>query len=103
MWLLTKGSVSIRIETTATNRGSRRLASLAQGTTVGEMALIEDGNRSATIVANEDVTCLELSKAGYHEILAKHPGIAVKLFGNLLREMASRIRDNHVDLRETVS
>ena len=102
MWLLMKGSVSIRIATDDT-RGTRRLASLAQGTTVGEMALIEDGKRSATIVANEEVECLELSKAAYREILDQHPAIAAKLFGNLLRELASRIRDNHVDLRETVS
>ena len=102
MWLLTKGSVSVRIATDDP-RGTRRLASIAQGTTVGEMALIESGTRAATIVANEDVECLELSKAAYREILDQHPAIAAKLFGNLLREMASRIRDNHIELREAVS
>lgn len=102
MWLLTKGSVSIRIATDDA-RGTRRLASLAQGTTVGEMALIEDGRRSATIVANENVECLELSKAAYREILERHPAIAAKLLGNLLREMTARIRDNHLELREAVS
>ncbi len=102
MWLLMKGSVSIRIATDDA-RGSRRLASLAQGTTVGEMALIEDAKRSATIVANEDVECLELSKGAYRDILERHPTIAAKLLRNMLREMAARIRDNHVDLREAAS
>ena len=41
--------------------------------------------------------------AAYREILDQHPAIAAKLFGNLLREMASRIRDNHIELREAVS
>lgn len=102
MWLLTKGSVSVRIATDDA-RGTRRLASLAQGTTVGEMALIEDAKRSATIVANEDVECLELSKVGYCELRERHPAIAAKLFANLLREMTARIRDNHIELREAVS
>ena len=102
MWLLMKGSVSIRIAANDA-RGTRRLASLAQGTTVGEMALIEEGRRSATIIANEEVECLELSKAAYRDILGRHPAIAAKLLCNLLREMTARIRDNHIELREAVS
>ncbi len=103
MWLLLRGSVSIRIETEDRGRLGRRLASLAQGTTAGEMALIEGGIRSASIIANEDVVSLELCDANYREMLAQHPAIAAKLFGNLLTEMAARIRASHIDLREAVS
>ena len=102
MWLLMNGSVSVRIATNDA-RGTRRLASIAQGTTVGEMALIEDAKRSATIVANEDVEAFMLSKVAYRGLLKLHPAIAAKLLANLLRELAARIRENHIDLREAVS
>jgi anti-anti-sigma regulatory factor len=103
MWLLMRGSVSVRIETADPAHRGRRLASLAQGTTVGEMALIECGIRTASIIANEDVVGLELCDRSYNELLRDHPAIAAKLFGNLLMEMAARIRASHVDLAEAVS
>jgi MFS superfamily sulfate permease-like transporter len=103
MWLLMRGSVSVRIDTPDPGRGGLRLASLAPGTTVGEMALIECGIRTASIIANEDVVALELQDGGYRELLAEHPAIATKLFGNLLMEMAARIRASDIDLRQTVT
>jgi len=36
---------------------------MGAGTTVGEMALLEVGKRSASVVCDEDVECYELSRA----------------------------------------
>src|SRR5262245_14852404 len=82
MWLITKGSVDIRLRG-FDQRGSRRIASLGAGTTVGEMALIERTTRSADIIAAEDVECWELNRAGYDAIVRDHPHIAAKLLTNL--------------------
>src|SRR3974377_2297455 len=75
MWLLTKGTVSVlrKVE-----NGRRRIASLAAGTTVGEMALLQESvQRSATVSANEDVSAYELSRTTFESILNRHPTMAM--------------------------
>jgi len=98
MWLLVRGSVSVRLVLTD-GRGDRRIASLARGTTIGEMALVESSRRSATIVADEEVACYELSRSDFDRLLAEHPVVATKLLSNLSRELARRLRRTSQDLR----
>jgi CRP-like cAMP-binding protein len=90
LWLLARGSVSVRL--TAPSGGSRRIASLAMGTVVGEMALLGTGRRSASVVADNDVFCYELAEAEFRSLLDEHPRIASKILTNLAREMARRVR-----------
>ena len=97
MWLLTKGSVSVRLPT-ADGRGEKRIASLARGTIIGEMALVETARRSATIVADEPVVCYELPRSGFECLLTEQPLIATKLLANLSRELARRLRRTSEDL-----
>ena len=76
-----------------------RIASLSRGTTIGEMALVEQARRSATIVADEHVVAHELPRSGYALLLSEHPVIATKLLSNLSRELARRLRRTSEDLR----
>ncbi|MGH6980820.1 MAG: cyclic nucleotide-binding domain-containing protein, partial [Stellaceae bacterium] len=102
MWLLVKGSVSVRLEVTDT-RGSRRIASLTRGTVFGEMALIEGMPRSATIVADEEVVCYELSGNDFDVLLRDKPTIATAIMRNIARELARRLRRTSEDLRHATS
>jgi len=99
MWLLVKGSVSVRLRVN-NQPGGIRIASLARGTVVGELALIEHSKRSATVVADEAVTCYELQRDAYERIFREHPQIANKLLANLARELARRVRRTSDELRE---
>jgi len=98
MWLLAKGSVSVRL-ISADGHMNLRIASLSRGTTIGEMALVEQARRSATIVADDHVVCYELLRDGYTRLLSEHPAIATKLLANLSRELARRLRRTSADLR----
>jgi len=98
VWILIKGSVSIRLRSSRDST-NRRISGLAQGTTVGEMALIEGGKRSATAVADEDVMCLALDRAAFDAILRDHPKIATKLLTNIVRLMSQRMRRVTEELR----
>lgn len=102
MWLLLKGSVSVRLSV-GDHGGSRRVASLARGTTVGEMALVESSRRSATIVADEHVVSYELPREAFEGIRRDHPAIAAKLLANLVREVTRRLRKTTADLRHADS
>lgn len=98
MWLLAKGSVSVRLML-GDGKGYRRITSLARGTTLGEMALVEAARRSATVVADEPVICYELRREDFDRLLAEHPQLATKLLANLSRELARRLRKTSDDLR----
>ena len=96
MWLILGGSVSVRL--TDSKGTGRRIASLGRGTTVGEMALIESGVRSADIIADDVVDCFELSRESFLQILTGEPVIASKLLINLGKETTRRLRLTSRDL-----
>jgi SulP family sulfate permease len=102
MWLLVKGSVSVRLHV-ADKRGSRRITSLTRGTVFGEMALIEGARRSATIVADEDIACYELSSDDFGVLMRDNPAIAATVMRNTARELARRLRRTSEDLRHATS
>jgi MFS superfamily sulfate permease-like transporter len=98
MWLLAKGSVSVRLRLRSGSE-SIRIASLARGTIIGEMSLIDSARRSATIVADEAVVCYELLRNDFDAMLSNQPEIATKLLSNLARELSRRLRLTSQDLR----
>jgi CRP-like cAMP-binding protein/anti-anti-sigma regulatory factor len=100
LWLLTRGTVSVRMA--LHGHEDVRIASLAMGTVVGEMALLASGHRSATVVADVDVLCYELEEAAVRALLDEHPRIASKILRNFAREMARRVRTTSEYLRHAL-
>jgi CRP-like cAMP-binding protein len=62
--------------------------SLGPGSAFGEMSLIDDAPRSATLTAETDVRTLSISGFNFRPILLEHPEIAVKL----LQQLSARLR-----------
>ncbi|MBN2545791.1 MAG: Crp/Fnr family transcriptional regulator [Spirochaetes bacterium] len=62
---------------------------LEPGEIFGEMAIIDEGPRSATIVAIDDVKALEFNKANFEILMKSKPELAIKL----LKIFANRIYD----------
>lgn len=54
----------------------------------GEIALLDDAPRSASIMTLEDTRCMVISKRDFHECLAQHPSIAL----TLLQHLSQRLR-----------
>jgi CRP/FNR family transcriptional regulator, cyclic AMP receptor protein len=61
---------------------------MGPGDFFGELALLDGGARTATVVANDDVEILVLSHGEFNDLLDRAPSIARKL----LVELASRER-----------
>ena len=69
--------------TTAARRTT--LATLNPGDFFGEMALMLDGQRSASVVALSDCACYRLDKHDFMEIIAAAPGIAEEIAATLAK------------------
>jgi CRP/FNR family cyclic AMP-dependent transcriptional regulator len=90
-------------------RGGRRIGTLAAGEVFGEMSLIEPGPRSATIVAQGEVECLEMSYDEFIGSLEDNPERAVAFMKTLVRrlrlmnELMEKIDPNRRGLRGIVT
>ena len=62
---------------------------LGPGDYFGEIALIDSGPRSATIIAGTDVRCRGMSAWEFRPFVEEHPGVAWAL----LETLVSRLRD----------
>lgn len=73
MFILQTGTVSVRRGAEA---GGRELVQLGGGDMFGEMALLTGEPRGATVVAESDVTALEIPKSSLQPILKRNPALA---------------------------
>ena len=69
-----------------------RLATFAPGTVFGELAILDAGPRSATVIADDDVGCYVLSDEKFSALMSDASHIAIKLLANLGRELSGRLR-----------
>jgi CRP-like cAMP-binding protein len=68
------------------------IASLSRGSTIGEMSIIDNINRSATIRARKDSTLVILSRRGFNTILDKHSKVGVKILKGIARLLSLNMR-----------
>jgi NTE family protein len=62
---------------------------VAAGETVGEMAFLDGGVRSATVEALRDTELLKLDKTSYEDLLVRNPGFVRALMSLLVRRLRS--------------
>ena len=60
---------------------------LQSGERVGEMALLDDEPRSATIVADNDVLVLKLSRRDFEKVLQLYPEVMLGLYFILVKKI----------------
>jgi SulP family sulfate permease len=81
----------VKVELPGQSR-QRRLASFTAGTVFGEVALLDQQPRSASVTADEEVVCYVLSEDAFRALVRDHQAIAIKLLTNLGRELSRRLR-----------
>jgi len=97
LFVATDGTIDIRLP--LGNGHSKRIAAFAPGVVFGEMALLDGKPRSADALTDADTTVLELTRGNFDAIQQSHPELARKIFLNLARHLAERVRSMTLDLR----
>ena len=70
-------------------RRGRRAKTLGPGAGIGELSLLDQGPRSATVTATSDMYLLVLDSRSFSSLIAEVPSVTGKIF----RVMAERLRD----------
>ena len=81
-FIIVRGSAAVR-------RKGRKVATLGPGQYFGELALLDRGPRSATIVAESEMELLVLEQRHFLGLLDEMPSLSRKLLG----AMAARLRE----------
>ena len=81
-FLITAGKVDVV-------RGGTVIASIADGGFFGEMALLDNHRRSATVKAATDTACLAIMRSDFLAELRNNPDLAVEM----LNTMSRRVRE----------
>lgn len=98
MFVIQSGAVKISKQ--LTDKSEEVLANLVDGDFFGEIALLDNSPRSASVYAVSRVVMLELYRASLQELLNKEAGIGVKILYNLAKILSERIRRSGDKIRD---
>ncbi len=85
-----------RVEVVQERAGTtERIGELRSGDVFGEMALLDEFPRSATVRAVEPTTCLGIQRWHFRGILESHPQIALALLPVLTRRLRTAEAHSH--------
>jgi diguanylate cyclase (GGDEF)-like protein len=88
LWVLLAGRVRV-VETTSDGQTEMLLADIGRADVFGELGILRDEPRSATVIAVERAHCLVLSQADFLATLRESAALA----NGLLRMLAARLHD----------
>jgi CRP-like cAMP-binding protein len=90
-YVVLQGKADVTIDSPG---GEIKVAELGQNAIVGEMGILSDSPRSATIVAASPTTALRIDKRVFLELLAQFPQMSIAV----MRELASRLEKMNTQL-----
>jgi CRP-like cAMP-binding protein len=67
--------------------GKRLSRTLREGDYFGELALVDDGPRSATVIAVDELRTIEVPKAAFLKFLEREPRLARRIMASLVKRV----------------
>lgn len=98
MFIMLKGRVSVQRKTRAGDDYTVLQLRAQDNVFFGEMALIDDDTRSATIVALEESDFLVITKTDFLQLGETNPEIALPITREIAKILASRLRKTTGDM-----
>lgn len=90
-YVILDGSADVLLENPA---GPVKVAELGRNALVGEMAILSDTPRSATVVATEESSALRIDRRVFFELLSHFPQMSIAI----MRELANRLERTNEQL-----
>ena len=95
-------SGTVRLSARSTGGEEQTLGDVGTGEPLGELALIQKGERQCTATALTDVTAVEIRHADFHKLTAQKPQACMKLLMGVVTHFAQKVRDNREAMKSLV-
>jgi CRP-like cAMP-binding protein len=94
LYIVTSGRTEVRVRfpDPGGDEPESVIATNARGDTFGEMELLDTQERSASVVAIEATTTIELTNNDLYEIFRRRPDVFRMIMMNLARDLSRRLR-----------
>lgn len=108
LYVITKGEVEVLVNPAIVGgpeaqKGSVAIANLRPGQSFGEIALVDEGVRSATVRATfKGTTLLVIPRDKLLMLCETYPQLGYQLMYNLAADLAMKIRNTDLRIRETL-
>ena len=101
-YIILDGEADILVDTP---EGAIKVASLGKNDIIGEIAILCDVPRTATVVAHDDLRTLRISKDGFFHLVTQFPQVGIEVMSALASKLhqttqaltAARARLNQLD------
>jgi len=102
LYIITQGEVEIAIYTESSNTNEEVvIAKLRRGQSFGEVALVDEGLRSASArAAQKDTSLIVIHREKLIMICESYPQLGYRLMQNLAADLAMKIRNTDLRIRE---
>ena len=81
----------------------KRLVELGACDLIGEIGFLGVQNRTASVVAIDDVEVMEFDRDAFTRLIEVHPTIGMKAYRGIAEELARRLSQNDEDLMDAIS
>ncbi len=98
-YIIIAGKADVAVDSAGSPGGEISVAQLEKNDIVGEIAILCDVPRTATVRAIETVTTLAISKDLFFKMMSEYPQMAIEI----MRELAHRLEHTTAQLREARS
>ena len=97
LYIVVQGSV--KISQMLAEVKEQELMTLGAGDVFGELAVIDDGNRTVTAQITEDALLYSLNRDNFNTLMCDEPQLALQLTLNIVKIFSARIRSAKEDYR----
>ena len=99
MFMLLEGELRVRV---LVHGKESILATLEPGESFGELALLDEGKRSADVIANVESSVLKISRSGLKKLFEEAPALAAPFMHALGRATAARLRATNRRVEDSI-
>ena len=92
-YIILEGKADVLVDT---SQGAVKVATLGKNDIIGEIAVLCDVPRTATVVAHTDLETLRVSKDGFFHLVTQFPQVGLEVMG----EIAARLHNTTQALTE---
>ncbi len=100
LYILSQGEVAIMLEPENLGEDSLQVATFEAISTFGEVILVEEGQRTASVLCRTDAQLLRIPKDRLLKLCYDYPEIGFRIMYRMAAELAVKLHDSNLTIRE---